>query len=65
LKYEKIAFFLVMSVSIESLFTPDELALELEWLKARDTLLRDNFVKQDVKQALELAAASSTHNVNG
>jgi hypothetical protein len=47
-----------MSVSIHSLFTPVDLALELEWLKARDTLLRNNFVKQDVKRALELAAAS-------
>ena len=48
----------VMSVSVESLFTPDKLAQELEWLKARDTLLGDNEVKQDVKRALELAAAS-------
>jgi hypothetical protein len=47
-----------MSVSIQSLFTPDEFALELEWLKARDTLLGENCVKRDVKQALELAAAS-------
>jgi hypothetical protein len=31
-----------MSVSIQSLFTPDELALELEWLKARDALLGQN-----------------------
>jgi hypothetical protein len=47
-----------MSVSIQSLFTPDEFALELVWLKARDTLLGINYVKQDVKRALELAAAS-------
>jgi TPR repeat protein len=47
-----------MSVSIHSLFTTDELTLELEWLKARDTLLGDNYVDQDVKGALELAAAS-------
>jgi TPR repeat protein len=47
-----------MSVSIHSLFTPDELTLELEWLKARDMLLGDNNVKQDVKRALELAPAS-------
>jgi hypothetical protein len=47
-----------MSVSIQSLFTPDELTLELEWLKARDTLLGDNYVKLDVKSALELATAS-------
>jgi hypothetical protein len=51
-------FCFFMSVSIESLFTPEELALELEWLKARDTLLGDNKVKQDVKRALELAAGS-------
>jgi hypothetical protein len=47
-----------MSVSVESLFSPDELVLELEWLAARDTLLGGNFVKRDVKRALELAAAS-------
>jgi hypothetical protein len=47
-----------MSVSVESFFTLDKLALELEWLKARDMLLRENYVKQDVKRALELAAAS-------
>jgi hypothetical protein len=48
-----------MSVSIQSLFTPKELTLELEWIKARDTLLGSNGVKQDVKRALELAAASA------
>jgi hypothetical protein len=48
-----------MSVSIPSLFTLDELALELEWLKARDTLLGENCIEQDVKRALELAAASN------
>jgi hypothetical protein len=48
-----------MSVSIHSLFTLRELALELEWFEARDMLLRDNFVKQDVKRAVELAAASN------
>jgi hypothetical protein len=53
----KILFF-EMSVSIQSLFSPDELALEIEWLKARDMLLGENHVKQDVKRALELAAAS-------
>jgi hypothetical protein len=47
-----------MSVSIESFFTPDELARELEWLKARDALVEGNYVKQDVKRALALAAAS-------
>jgi TPR repeat protein len=47
-----------MSVSIHALFTPEELTLELEWLKACDTLLGYNYVKQDVKRALELAAAS-------
>jgi hypothetical protein len=35
-----------MSVSIHSLFTPDELALEIECLEVRDTLLGENFVKQ-------------------
>jgi hypothetical protein len=49
---------ILMSVSVRSLFTPDELARDLEWLKARDTLLEDNFVKQDVKRALELASVS-------
>jgi hypothetical protein len=49
---------ILMSVSIRSLFTPDELTLELEWLEARDTLLGEYGVKQDVKRALELAAAS-------
>jgi hypothetical protein len=48
-----------MSVSIHSLFTPDELTLELEWLEVCDMLLRDNFVKQNVKRALQLAAASN------
>jgi TPR repeat protein len=48
-----------MSVLIQSLFTPDELPLELEWFKARDTLLGENCVQQDVKRALELAAASN------
>jgi hypothetical protein len=43
---------------MQSLFTPDELALELEWLKARDALLGENCVNQDVKRALELASAS-------
>jgi hypothetical protein len=47
-----------MSVSIQSFFTPDELALELEWLEARDMLLGENRVRQNVKRALELAAAS-------
>jgi hypothetical protein len=47
-----------MSVPIHFLFTPDELTLELEWFEAHDTLLGVNFVKQDVKRALELAAAS-------
>jgi TPR repeat protein len=47
-----------MSVSVRSLFTPDELSLELDWLKARDTLLGENYEKQDVKRALELASAS-------
>ena len=46
-----------MSV-IQSVFTPKDLALELQWLKARDLLLGENWVKQDVKRALELAAAS-------
>jgi TPR repeat protein len=50
--------FFEMSVSIQSLFSPDELVLELEWLKARDAVLGDNNVEQDVKRALELAAAS-------
>jgi hypothetical protein len=47
-----------MSVSVESLFTPNELTLELEWLEARDMLLGENFVGQDLRRALELAAAS-------
>jgi hypothetical protein len=47
-----------MSVSIQSVFTPNELALEVEWLKVRDTLVGENYVKRDVKRALELAAAS-------
>jgi hypothetical protein len=47
-----------MSVSIHSLFTPDELVLEVEFLKARDMLLGENYEKRDVKRALELAAAS-------
>jgi hypothetical protein len=47
-----------MSVSIQSLFTLDELALELEWLEARDMLLAENHVKQDVTRALALAAVS-------
>jgi hypothetical protein len=47
-----------MSVSIQSLFTPDELALELEWLKARDMLLGDKYIEQDVNRGLELAASS-------
>jgi TPR repeat protein len=47
-----------MSISLESLFSSEELELELEWLEARDTLLGENFVKQDVKRAIELAAAS-------
>jgi hypothetical protein len=47
-----------MSVSIQSLFTPDEFTLELEWLKARDVFLGYNGVNQNVKRALELAAAS-------
>lgn len=44
------------SSTIFSLFTPDELALEREWLKIRDLLLGLNNVAQDVKRALELAA---------
>jgi hypothetical protein len=55
---EKSFRFFEMSVSVRSLFTPAELALELEWLKARDALLGVTCVKQDVKRALELAAAS-------
>jgi hypothetical protein len=50
--------FFKMSVSIKSLFTSDEISLELEWLEARDTLLGGNEVKLDVKRALKLAAAS-------
>jgi hypothetical protein len=50
--------FFEMNVSIHSLFTPDELARELKWLEARDTLLGENYAKQDVKRALELAASS-------
>jgi hypothetical protein len=51
-----------MSVSLESLFTLCELVLELEWLKVHDMLLGLNIVKQDVKRALKLAAASKhTH----
>ncbi len=38
-------------------FSPEQLALELEWFEARDRLLNDNGQKQDVKRALELAAA--------
>jgi hypothetical protein len=49
--------FFEMSVSIHSLFTPEELALELEWLEARDSLLGHNCVGQDIKRA-ELIAAS-------
>jgi hypothetical protein len=53
-----LGLFLSMSVSIQSLFTPDELARELEWLEARDTLLGETPTKHDVKRALDLAAAS-------
>jgi hypothetical protein len=49
--------FFQMSVSIQSLFAPDELSLELVWLEARDTLLGENCIDRDVKRALELAAA--------
>jgi hypothetical protein len=50
--------FFGMSVSVCSLFTPKELALEVHWLVARDMLLGENCVDQDIERALELAAAS-------
>ena len=40
-----------------SIFTPQELTLELEWLKIRDLLVGENIVSQDIARALELAAA--------
>jgi hypothetical protein len=54
-----------MSVSIESLFTPVELTLELEWLKARDLLLEENYVNLDVNELLSSLLLPSTHNANG
>ena len=36
-------------------FTPEEFALEKEWLKIRDMLLGDNYTEQNVEQALHLA----------
>jgi hypothetical protein len=37
-------------------FTPEEFALEREWLDIRDMLLGNNYVQQDIEQALQRAA---------
>jgi hypothetical protein len=42
---------------IHSIFTPPQLALEVEWYRIRDMAFGQNFVVQDVPRALELAAA--------
>ena len=50
-----------MRVSSRSLvlpiFTQEELALELEWLKIRDLFFGEHKASQDIPRALELAAA--------
>jgi hypothetical protein len=45
------------SQTVESLFSPADLVLEKQWLKIRDIFFGHNYVKQDIKRALELAAA--------
>ncbi len=47
---------------IHSIFSPNELAVELEWLKIRDLFLGQNRIDQDVKRALKLASASRHHD---
>jgi TPR repeat protein len=45
------------SQTVLSLFKPDELVLEKQWLEIRDIFCGHNRVKQDITRALELAAA--------
>ena len=42
--------------SISSRFTPEKLALDLEWYNVRDMLIGQNCVTQDIMKAIELAA---------
>jgi hypothetical protein len=57
---EKSGIFFTMSgcsQTVHSLFKPDQLFLEKQWLEIRDFLFSDNEVRQDITRALELVAA--------
>jgi hypothetical protein len=45
------------SQTVHSLFSPDELVLEKQWLQIRDIFFGDNHLEQDITRALERAAA--------
>jgi hypothetical protein len=45
------------SQTVRSLFKPDDLVLEKQWLEIRDIFFGDNRAKHDITLALELAAA--------
>jgi hypothetical protein len=57
---EKIVFVWIMRAStsptVRSLFNPDELVLEKQWLEIRDIFFGLNYAEQDITRAFELAA---------
>jgi hypothetical protein len=50
------------SVLLHRQRSPEDLQQLLVWYKIRDTLLAQNFVKWDIKKALELASVCGNPN---